>query len=190
LIHSLLIRVAAWLVSDDELGDTVVGDFDELYANWRSSRGAVAANLRLVFELARSSPALAWTALVERGGAAFLWRSVPALVVGSLVFAAPLGSTLGGTALTTDPRALLGVVAGAAVAMVGGWVAAAVAGAAPRQHAFALGIGLMVLGIVIEVMQGRGHGWPCVLLQIAVVPAAAYGGERYWRTTHSTGATQ
>jgi hypothetical protein len=149
MTSSRILRAAGWLVSDDERGEAILGDLEEIYAEWRAGRGRVPASLRLVWEVVRSAPALARSALAERGGAALLLRSVPALLAGGLLFAGPLGLSRSAMPPGASPAIVIGIAAVAGFAIAGGWVAAALAGAAPRQHGLALGVGLALLGLMM-----------------------------------------
>jgi hypothetical protein len=188
---SRIIRAAEWLVPDDERGEAILGDLEEVYADWQASRGPMLAALGLVWELARSCPALVRAAFVERGGAALLLRSVPALVAGGLLFAGPIGLSKSAAVAGTSPAIVLGIAAVAGFAIAGGWLAAALAGAAPRQHGLALGVGLVLLGLTMAAI-GRGDlpPWYWILLHIPVLPAAAYGGQLYWRSTRLRDGSQ
>jgi hypothetical protein len=182
-----ILRVAGWLVPDNERGEAILGDLEEIYADWTATRGSAVAALRLIFELVRSFPAFVWTGIAERGGAALVLRSVPALMAGGLLFAGLLG-ICGAIPPGTIPAILLGIAAMTVFSTASGWLAAALAGAAPRQHALALGVGLTFLSLtMLAIGRGESTPWYWILLQIPIVPAAAYGGRLYWRSNRLPG---
>ncbi len=173
-----LLRWARWVVPDDERGDALLGDWAEAFAAWRRRRGWGEAVLLLALDLLRSLPGLAGAALVERGWARIVLRSLPAVLAGCGLFLAPaiLAGPLGRSGLAIAAAAAL------LLAIAGGWLAAALAGAAPRVHGMAVGIGLAGAGTAL-VGAGvlRGPAWLLAPLLLGVLTGAAYGGERFRR---------
>lgn len=177
VIRAALLRTASWLSAEDEAGCALVGDLEELSAEWRESRGEAAATFFLFVELVRSVPALVGAALAESGVARLAFRSLPALLGGAVCF-----TVLVGVFGAIPSRSFIGVLAAfAAVLLFGaaaGWVTAALAGDAPRQHALALGVALAIAGYAF-VPSGRSPSplGPWVMFMVlCVVPAAAFGG--------------
>jgi hypothetical protein len=186
--RSPILAVAAWLLPENEHGDAILGDLEETYTAWRTAHGATSATLRLLLEVAGSVPALIVNALLVHGRARVAFRTIPAVIVGHLVLIAPLAAT-GGIGLV-GPRELriaLAVVSCLLLAMAGGWVAAALAGAAPRQHGLLTGVGLASLGAAAAWSGGIDLPlWLLLVIQAAVISAATYGGARYRRSMTST----
>jgi hypothetical protein len=179
--RSPILSLAAWLVPDDESGDAILGDIEETYGACRATHGAIVATFRLLVEVVCSAPALASAALLVRGGARMAFRSIPAVIAGHLVLIAPFASIGGiGVGMSRQLGFAVAVATCIVLATAGGWVSAALAGAAPRQHALFTGVGLasIVSGLVwsgeIDLPL-----WSLLVFQVAVISAATYGGARY-----------
>lgn len=172
-------RVAGWLLPDDERGRAVLGDLEELHAAWWERRGAVEATGRVLIELAASVPPLLLAACLERREAGLLSRSALAVLVGGVVGVAPLCVT--GAALGPMARIVATALVGVVSALAGGWLAAAVAGAAPRQHALLVGLGLAASGVWLTGAgnAGRSFTGAGLLLLPAMALAATAGGAWY-----------
>jgi len=177
---------ATWLLSDDERGEAVLGDLEEIAAGWRAERGAFVAGLLAAYELLRSAGPLLGSAAADRG-AALLVRSVPALAAGCLTVALP-AAVGGGSPGHASLAFLVALAVGSVMAVVGGEVAAAIAGAAPRQHGLAVGVTLASAAAVLAAT-GRISPplWLLTAWSVALVVSAAYGGARYRRARHGLG---
>lgn len=152
------------LLPRGERGDAVLGDWLEVHAAWREARGPRAAALLLVVDVARSLPSLAITAVVERGTAAILRRSIPAVAVGVLLSALPL--VLGGTVSVPvgESGRLLLMTAGALILTAGAsWTAAVLAGAAPLLHGVISGAAMLMLLVFVQGCAERAAAPPVVL---------------------------
>jgi hypothetical protein len=159
----------------------VLGDLWEIHSGWVAERGGAAAGALLVVELVRSAPALSWSAAEERG-CALIGRTGQALVIGCAAAALPVVLTGG---LVAAPRwvvVLFALLACTGLGALGGWIAAAVAGAAPRQHALAVGL-LLAGAMQALVATGLRSAAPLFVLalQLVVVAGAAVAGTRVHR---------
>lgn len=173
-----LLRLARRLLPRDVRGESVVGDWAEVHAEWCARRGARVAALCLLADVLRSLPSLLVVAIAERGASRIVLRSLPAVAAGCALFVAPLvlgGGTSGmeGIAARVATLLLAGVLAAGA-----GWTAAALAGAAPALHGLLAGLGIAALGIwAAAAGMPVGPAWQTALLPVVVLTGAVLGGE-------------
>ncbi|MEZ4417562.1 MAG: sialidase family protein [Gemmatimonadota bacterium] len=158
-------RWVALLVPRDELGEALLGDWEETRALWLARHGRLRSELLFLADILRSIPGLLWSACAERGWKAALRRSLPAVFAGCVLALAPLG--VGGASIAPTLLRQVGIGVSAAFLAVGaGWAASRVAGAAPRLHALAAGA-LAATAAMIAAARGDGgalHGIPAALL--------------------------
>ncbi len=150
--------IFGWFFPRSERGRAALGDFEEIFHQERELRGSVSAAIWALAEVARSIPALASAAVAERGFGGIARRSVPALVAGYGILLIP---ALTGVLIPVGSQLLLalGLIIIALVSLTAGWVAAALAGAAPRLHALLLGAGIVIAWLAAGLTaDGPGHG--------------------------------
>jgi hypothetical protein len=111
-----------------------------------------------------------------------LLRSVVAVIVGYIIFAASAFAVfrLSGRAAHADaPLSFMAItiVAGIMFALLGGYVAAWLAGRAPRAHGLAVAA-ILAVGAAVSLASTVGHGaiWSQVAALLLMAPSAALGG--------------
>jgi hypothetical protein len=173
--------IAKWLLPADERGESLLGDLEELYSAELLQSGRFGAVSLIAREVLSSVPGFVIAGVIDRGVVSILARSIPAVVVGYIVSIVPL--IAGGQMLGSIVSAMVGVLFLALFSWAGGWVAAACAGAAPRQHALLIGLLSFVTTAALP-FSGAIHisfeQW--VLGQSIVFAAAVAGGTRYVRS--------
>jgi hypothetical protein len=174
--QSFFERAVSWLVPDDERGVALIGDWCEVYAQWRAEGGALRAVGLLSLDVVRSLPGLTSVALRERGWRRTLLRSVPAVALGYAAFAV-FASLAGGTTQAPEFWTLtLATLLVGALAMLSGWIAAVVAGEAPRQHGVLVGLGLSMSGALLAQRGTLELGFVAGPFLVLILVAASAGG--------------
>jgi hypothetical protein len=171
---------ARWMLPNDDRGESLLGDLEEMYGAERAQAGEFAAIAMMARELIRSVPGFMIAGILDRGFFSLAARSIPAILVGYFVSIVPL--IAGGQMLSSIVSAMVGLVLLVLFSWAGGWVSAAFAGAAPRQHALVIGC-LSFLTTAALPLKGPDpiYTGQWILAQSIIFAAAVLGGSRYAR---------